>query len=304
MAADASVSLPNDWPIKIDIPPLGFDILVPNCAQSVEPYILLAEASTDVVEVRPRKGVTVDVLGLVRQVPDSLTQDCPNSKSSPLDLLLEDYLHGQDTIVFVRGAKAPAHATPAWISDLMSSITVPLPFPGHTFDNLIENFSLTDVHFSLPDPTAEPDTPEGQPKISATIKALIALPKELNLPIDVSHVRAKADVTYKGVKLGYLDLKKWQPANSTRENASEGQPPTLLVESSIKDAPLTVTNETVFTQVVQSLIFGNKGVHLGIKADVDVEVEAALGEFTIKKIPAEGKVFIKRTSTLILTSDT
>jgi len=41
----------------------------------------------------------------------------------------------------------------------LSSITVPVPFPGRSFENLIRSFSLLDVHFKLPDPTAEPDDP-------------------------------------------------------------------------------------------------------------------------------------------------
>ena len=293
MAADASLTLANRYPISVHIPPLGFDILVPNCDQSSEPYILLAEASTGWVDVLPKEDVSANVLGLIRKVPDSLIQTCPDSHSSPLDLLLEDYIHGHDTIIFIRGARAPLHATPGWISDLLSSVTIPLPFPGHSFDHLMKNFSLTDVHFSLPDPLASPDSPEGQPKISALIKALVGLPKEMDLPLNVSHVRAKADVLYKGDKLGYLDLKHWQAANSTRLNATEGDIPMLLVESAIKDAPLTITNDTIFTDLVQKLIFGGKSVSLGIRADVDVQVEAALGEFTIKRIPAQGKVFVK-----------
>ena len=46
--------------------------------------------------------------------------------------------------------------------------------------------------------------------------------------------------------------------------------------------------------MIQALVFGGKGIVLGIKADVDVETETALGKFVVRAIPAEGKVFVKR----------
>ena len=137
----------------------------------------------------------------------------------------------------------------------MSDVTVPVPFPGHTFGHLIKNFTMADVHFGLPDPFAEPDTPEAKPRISAIIKALVALPEEMNFNVSVGRVRANADVFYHGDKLGYLDLHKWQDANSTRIDSVKDDGPLLAVQSAIEDAPLTVTDEDVFTDVLNALLF-------------------------------------------------
>ncbi|KAI9850076.1 MAG: hypothetical protein M1838_006088 [Thelocarpon superellum] len=292
MAADASLTLRNRYPVKLAVPPLAFKILVPNCDEA-DPRISLAEALSDSITIEPYTDVQIDVTGIVRQLPDALTTACPDSQSSPLDLFLDGYLHGEDTTIFVRGADAPSNETPRWIAELLSSVTIPLPFPGHTFDNLIQQFSLANVHFSLPDPGAPSGSLEAQPTISATVKALINLPREMNFPIDVTHVRADADVYYHGDKLGRLDLRKWQSANSTRIDTPAGTMPGLLVQSNVEDAPLEVTDEDVFTKVVQALVFGGKVVMLGIKADVDVEVETALGELVVKQIPAEGQVAVK-----------
>jgi hypothetical protein len=282
MAADVSLSVTNDYPISLEIPPLGFDILVPNCASN-EPYILLADAITDKVVVEPYSDVKVDVGGIVRQLPETLTTICPNSDSSPLDLLLGDYIHGQDTTIFVRGSNAPSVDTPEWIIKILSSVTVPVPFPGHTFNNVIRNFSLTDAHFGLPDPSAEPGTPESNPSISGNIEVLAGLPKEMNFDINVSRVRADADVFYKGKKLGVLELKKWQAASSTR--VMEDDIPSIKIVSQIKDAPLNITDEDVFDDVVQALFFGGKPVILKVKALVDVEVGTVLGEFIVRDVP-------------------
>ena len=211
MAADASISLANDYPVRFDVPPLSFDILVPNCAPDEE-FLSLAQAETHEIQIRPKQSVDVDVSAIVRELPEALTNACPDSNSSPLDVLVANYLEGHDTTIYVRGSDVHSPGTPDWITELIHSVVVPLPLPGHPFGNLIRNFSLSDVHFSLPSPWAEEGTPESRPRVSALVKVLVALPKEMNFPLNVSQVRADADVYYHGSKLGRLDLHKWQDA--------------------------------------------------------------------------------------------
>ncbi|KAF2765271.1 hypothetical protein EJ03DRAFT_331089 [Teratosphaeria nubilosa] len=297
MAADVSLMVMNEYPVDFNVPPLAFSILVDNCEED-DPYIKLAYAETHELHILPKQEVELNVTGLVNHLPTILTQDCPGSNKSPLDFILGRYIHGEDNTVYVQGSSSDQLNTPQWITDLMADITVPVPIPGKTFGHLIKNFSLTDTHFSLPDPWAQPGTDNANPQISAKVKALVALPAEMNFNISVGRVRADADVFYKGKKLGKLDLRKWQKANSTRIEASEDDVPTLMVESSVKDAPLRITDQDVFTDVIQSLLFGKRGVVMDIRAEVDVEVETALGAVTAKKIPAEGRVPVKRTSPL------
>ncbi|KAI9828569.1 MAG: hypothetical protein M1819_006561 [Sarea resinae] len=291
MIVDVAITVENDYPVRLSIPPLGFEVLVPNCLPD-EPFILLAEATSLVLDIEPREDVNVSAAAIVRGLPETLTTACPNSHSSPLDLLLGKYIHGKETTIYIRGSDKSSAETPGWIADLLSSVTVPLPFPGHTFDNLIKNFSLADVHFSLPDPLADPDTPEASPRLSALVEATVGLPEEMNFEVDVSRVRADADVFYYGRKLGHLNLRKWQSANSSRVDSNETQP-ILKVRSVVKDAPLQITDDDVFAEVVQAMVFGGKGVVLGIKAEVDVDVESALGQFIVREISAEGQVIVK-----------
>ena len=291
MVAKASVSVMNDYPVKFDVPPLHFKILVPNCLPDDE-YLPLGDARTEIAHIVPKEYITVNVTGMIQQLPKSLTQACPGSNSSPLDSLLGDYLEGKATTIFVRGGSEQDPSTPSWITSLIKDTTVPLPLPGHPFDNLIRNFSLADVHFSMPDPFADPNTPASQPKISATVKALVGLPKEMNFNLDVDRVKADADVFYHGKKLGKLDLHKWQKARTSNVNDT-GKGPELLIESEVKNAPLLITDDDLFTEVIQALIFGGKGVVLGVKAAVDVHTVTALGEFIVREIPATGKVFVK-----------
>ena len=293
MAADVSLALTNEYPVKFTVPSLGFDILVQGCSPD-QPYLRLADATTEEIQVEPREDVEVQVAGFLQKLPETLLATCPQTQKSPLDVLLGEYIRGDVTTIYVRGSSSPSGTTPDWVTALIQDITVPVPFPGKSFDNLIRNFSLADVRFTLPDPSASPNTPEASPRISATVKALVGLPNEMNFPIDVSRVRADADVYYHEKKLGHLDLNKWQKANTTRIEAHDDVEASLAVESIVKNAPLKITDNDIFTGLIEDLIFGGKPVVLGVKADVDVETETALGKFVVQEIPAEGKVFVKR----------
>jgi hypothetical protein len=293
MAADVAISAFNKYPVKFNVPQLGFEILVPGCTAE-DGFIVFANATNNVIHVGPHQQVSAKARGVVRQLPDVLTTACPDTKTSPLDALLKDYMQGNDTTIFVRGAHSPSPDTPEWISELMQNVIVPVPFPGHSFDGLIREFALDKVHFGLPDPFADPDTPDSQPKISATIKALVNLPKEMNFDIDVTRIRAKADIYYKQKKLGYLDLHKWQKASSSRIEAHNATGPGLLIESAIDRAPLNITDSDVFSDVVEKIIFGDEPIILEAKALVDVETQTVLGRFVVRDLPAAGKVPVKR----------
>lgn len=293
MAVDVSVSVSNDYALQLAVPPLGFDILVPNCSPG-DPYILVADATTDFVDVQPQEAAIVDVHGLIHKLPAELTTACPGKKDSPLDVIVANYIQGLQTTIYIRGADAPSPDTPSWIVDLMKSMTVPVPVTGHDFGQLIQNFTMTNVHFSLPDPLAEPGTPESQPTVSALVTVLINLPKQMNFAVDIPRVRSNADVYYKGDKLGFLDLSEWQAANASRVNDTSSDHPLLLVTFDIEDGPLQVTDDDVFTEVVQALIFRQQPVTLSVNAVVDGEIKTALGQFVIHDIPAQGKIKVKR----------
>ena len=293
MAGDVSLRMSNNYPIRSTVPPLGFDIMIQACSPDL-PYIALAQATTEAIQIKPKQDIKAHVTGLIRRLPDTLTSACPNVQKSPLDLLVGEYIRGDKTTIYVRGADAPSTNTPGWVTDFMKSFVVPVDFPGKAFDNLIRNFSLADVHFGMPNPFSGPDSPDAQPRISATVKALVGLPEEMNFSVDIAHVRADADIFYHDRKLGHLDLRKWQKAKSKRIEALDDMEAGLAVSSIVKDAPLNITDDDLFARVIQALAFGSEKVVLGVKAIVDVETETVLGKLVVRDIPGEGKVFVKR----------
>lgn len=290
MGADVSLSLANNYPVALTIPPLSFDILVSNCADVDEPYIRLADATTGIIRVEPHTDVGVDVGGIVRELPQSLLQACPGSHKSPLDLLLGGYIHGNDSTLFIRGSTSPSPGTPEWIAALMASVTVPVPFPGHTFDKLIKNFSLTDTQFKFPGIFSDPDA---NPTISGNIIVVAGLPREMNFGINVTRVRATSDVLYRNKKLGELNLQKWQTAQSKRIESSDEENADLEIQSKINDAPLEVTDDEVLQDVLSEYFIGG-AIDFKIVALVDVELSTVLGEVVVKGLPAQGVVPVKR----------
>ncbi|CAI6338597.1 unnamed protein product [Periconia digitata] len=291
MGADASIVVTNDFPLRFDVPPVAVDVLVDGCTQA--DHITIGTAESQKLEIKPKTNLEVNVTGRVEKLPDSLTQVCPDSAKSPLDALLGDYMQGQDATIYVKCCKFPDPSTPKWAGDLLKDITVKVPFAGRDMGNLIKNFTMANVHFSLPDPFADEDSPDASPKISAIVKVNIGLPREMNFPLDVDRVNADADIYYEGKILGKLDLKKWQHANSTRIDAKGNEDSTLLVESDIKNAPIKIVDDDLFSKVVQALIFGSRPIMMDIEAKVGVKVNTPLGELAVKDIPAQGVVPVK-----------
>ncbi|KAK5947252.1 hypothetical protein PMZ80_001401 [Knufia obscura] len=274
--AFAKLTVKNDYPVRLDVPPMTFDVLLPDCEDD---YLLFATTTNEAIEIVPKRNISVKATGYMTQLPTSLTKACPGSSKSPLDTFIASYMQGKDATVYIRGGKQTPE-TPAWIGKLLQDTVVPVPLPVRPFDNMVKNFSMTNVHFSLP------ASPEGRPIISATVGVLVGLPKDMNFDIDVNRIRADGAIYYEGKEMGKLDLRKWQEA---RSHKSDGD---LLVESEVVNAPLEITDEDVFAKVIQKMIFEHKGVALDMKSVVDVDATTALGSFVISGIPSKGSIHV------------
>jgi len=293
LKAEATLQVNNDYPLDFVMPSLNFEIFVDSCSPN-EPYIKLADAQTPSVHLEPKKDLNMKVAGFIRNLPDAVLKVCPKSQMSPLDSILGDYIQGDDTTVYVRGSHTPSKETPKWMADLMSQLTIALPFPGHAFGHLVKDFQLQNVHFELPDPSGDSSSIKITPKVSADVRALVIVPEEMNFPIEVHRFKAAADVFYHEKKLGYLDLDEWRSAKSNPvKNTTTGHED-LEVISRMNKVPLTITDNDVFVEVVQGLIHDKDTLRLSVKADVDVAMKTSLGEFVVRGIPTEGKVPIKR----------
>ncbi|KAK2875371.1 hypothetical protein FQN49_001642 [Arthroderma sp. PD_2] len=289
--ADVSVAISNRYPVHLTLPPVQFNILVPSCDPNGA-YIMVANATTDSVNIEPREPVTISMHGFAPKVPEELTSNCPGTTTSPLDLLISKYIRGLVTTIYVRGGLT-SPTIPQWLQELLNSVTVPLPFTSPGFSRLIKRFLMKNVHFYLPDPFAEPNTPEALPKVSALVQAIVAMPRQLDVPVNVSRVRTIADVFYHDHKLGIIDIKEWQNATVRRAVDDLDGKPTMIVEFDIQKAPLQVTDEDLLSEILQKMMFERQNIPLRVDAHVDAELKSALGEFIVKDIPSGGNIIVK-----------
>ena len=90
----------DDFPVRLDVPPVSVDVLVDGCTPSE--HITLGTAESAMLEVKPHTDLEVNVTGRVEKLPDSLTQVCPDSAKSPLDAFIGDYMQGEDATIYIK----------------------------------------------------------------------------------------------------------------------------------------------------------------------------------------------------------
>lgn len=287
IGANVTITAFNEYPVGLSVPPMGFEVLVPDCDAS-KPFIVIGSARSLTIDVKPNENVTAQGTGLIRKIPDALIRTCPDSKLSPLDEFVEHYLKGENATVYIRGKKETSEV-PDWLGDIFESVTVPITLPGQSFDDFIRNLTLTDVDFKFPSPFAGPNDPAGKPRVSGVVEVLAILPQGFNVDVSVDSLRSIGDLIYKGEKFGVLNLRKWTSAKSQKIN-DQGNEDLLKITSKVVDAPIDITNNGVFSDLMSEMLFGGDEILLDVHAKVDAKVGTVLGPLTLKQVPANGQI--------------
>lgn len=296
VGANASIVLHNDYPLGLDLPSFGLDLFLPGCSPSAA-KIQLAHATTGPTRVRPGAEVVAEVAAVVRDIPEPLTRDCPQSRQSPLDKLVQGLLQGKGSRLYLRAAEAANPGIPAWLASLLGKTMIPIDVPGQPMDDLIRNFSLTDVSFKLPSPFDDPNDPRNKPRVSGTMRVEAALPAQLKANISVDGIAADGNLSFQQRKFGELRLQHWQQANSTvLPGRGSHEKDVIVISSRVVDAPLDITDSAVFAALVQSLLLGGDGIILDVDALVDAQLAMVLGKIVLKGVPAHGRVPVERPS--------
>lgn len=274
----------NEYPVSLTVPRVGFEVLISGCTPN-DSKIAVGTGMSSTIEVEPNTDIVAEASGLISKLPQKLTQACPVSELSPLDEFIKHYLGGEDAQIFVRGKQPSDSELPEWLGEILESVTVPVDFPGSSFDNLLRNFSLTNVDFSLPSVFE----PEGKPRVSGTVVAVAALPEGVDVDLNVESIRSQGNLFYKDKKFGELNLRKWQKAASQKLDADTKE--TLIeITSHVKNAPIDITDNDIFSSLASEYLFGSDNIIIDARAKLDVKIDTVLGPLVIKDIPAEGKV--------------
>ncbi|KAI0999603.1 hypothetical protein K3495_g8596 [Podosphaera aphanis] len=288
ITANVSISVENKYPVELNIPAIWFEILIPDCDRN--DLIKVENIIVNPNHVYPYQRAIFEAGTVIRDLAKPILQTCPGHGSSPLEIILNDFIHQKNVTVFIRGSKSSESQLPGWISRIISNITVPVSFPGQTLDGVIKNFSITDTKFSPPDIFADPGSEEADPHISGRIEATVHLPKSINFNFNVSKARATSQVFYKQQKLGDLNIMEWQEAESKLLEDRDVTGLEIKIWTYIENARLKITDRSVFSRLFEALLLEGNTVTLEIKALVDIQVSTVLGEFVTKKLPAEGSI--------------
>jgi hypothetical protein len=89
-------------------------------------------------------------------------------------------------------------------------------------------------------------------------------------------------------------MEDWNTANSTRVTINNEV--MMNITSRVENVPLEVTDNDVFTDILQKMFFGDGDILLSVEASVDVQVGTVLGHVDLKGIPANGTIPVKSSS--------
>ncbi|ORY83095.1 hypothetical protein BCR37DRAFT_392454 [Protomyces lactucae-debilis] len=261
-------------PFDITVPSVSVDVLIDGCNNQ---KILLATGHNAPLDLDSHaKTIQLKALGSVGHLPKQATEPCPNHQPSPLDRLMQLYLAGNDTRVYVRGS-SPTQGDASWLQQVLSRITIPVDLPGSQSDQLARDIELADVKFNVGGFFRQE-----KPKISGNVNAVIDVPAGIHVKVDVKGVKILADLIYKGKKFATFESPDWAPASS-----SFIKPTALKVQAQLRDAPVTITDNDVFTSVVSALIGGN--ALLDVSGVADVRVSTGLGNLEPHGLPLVAK---------------
>ena len=277
IAGSASLLVDMRLPIDATIPPMTFDLAIDGCNQE---KIVLAQAANEIFTVSSTSPtIKLDGIAQCPYIPKLAMEKCKASGQSPLDRVVQQYLTGNSTTVIVSGAARSFDGKLSWIQDLFQHINVPITIPGNKNDQLARDIELLDLKFNLPSIIGGGSS---KPKISGRIRGTIDIPKEINVAVKVKSVHVLADLIYKGKKFAYIESPGWSPATSDFPKPGEMQ-----VQVVLKDAPVTITNQDVFSTIISQLFGGN--VLVDVAGDADIRVSTGLGELEAHKLPIEAK---------------
>lgn len=297
LTISARAAVPNIIPdVNASIPfGLPFSISIPG-ADSEQ---FLAEVVTKPVSLNPHVDINVEMTG---QIVADL-----QSTAAPLSGFLQNYLHGLDNPILVRGlAKLPLFAPsytppPQWLLASLPSLSLPLSFPGpQPPPQVIKSVSIEHMRIS---------ESGGKMLASGVVIAEVELPEDLaGIDIDVSAVQPDVLVfdgpapdddggeDFPPRAFGHIHPNETLPATTEKAN-DPLHPHRLVVRAPLTDVPLDILpgRDGVLSGFVSKVIFKG-GAEAGIKgsASVRASLSGVNGNLRLNDLPVTGLCWVGR----------
>ena len=263
----------------------------------------MAEVLTSPVHIQPRPRIDIAMSG---RVLANLSKG--DSHDSPLSQFLQNYMHGLDNPITVRGLSSlpryshSVQSPPSWLLAGLPSLSLSLVFPGPSPPPRIIQ-TVTIEHMRLTERA-------GKMRASGTVVAEIELPPGMQA-VTVNVVEVLPDVlVYDGLAGDEEPDAKDPPPrafghilpedflDSTTEPSSDpDHPHRMVVRAPLQDVPLDVLpgRDAVLSDFVGKVVFKG-GAQAGVKgtASVRVEIVGVEGRVRLDNLPVKGEFWVGR----------
>ncbi|KAI5970732.1 hypothetical protein CANMA_000151 [Candida margitis] len=284
----AQLEVPNQLGISLNVPPLQWDLLFDDCDAHL---VKVGSWRTLPTRVDASKGITVDVEGVVEDVPGRLMDECENSSLSPINSLVQQYLR-EEPIKFylhlnekqsVDGVSQDLH----WLFDTLkrmppAELAVTLP-RIHIMSN---NFSINSCDLAMNHTDARSEKEDSHRVLPGNIKSNCSIeavnPTSLNVDID----RFKCNVS-----LGMKDKTLMQAWSRDFVLLHSTQSKELVhVDVNVSDLDVDVIDPVYFGKVFNNVI--NKE-ETGLVTNSDIYVNISLANVEIS-LPVIGNATLQK----------
>lgn len=209
---------------------------------------------------------------------------------SDVSAFLQNYLHGLDNPIVVDGMSRLA-GTPSWILDLLSTISVPLLFPGpRPPPQVIHSVTIERMRIS---------ESAGKMRASGLVIAQIDLPAGMKVKVDVQGVLPDVIIydgpVSEGRAFGHIRPDSF--LNSTTAPSDDPfNPDRLVVRAPIEGVPVDILpgKDRILSDFVSKIVFKG-GALAGINGNASVEA-AIIGIDTVRlnDLPVRGETWVGR----------
>ncbi|WWD22810.1 hypothetical protein CI109_107304 [Kwoniella shandongensis] len=305
LTISAMATLPNfAHGLNASIPfSLPFAVGLPVCGSAVSK---MAEVITDPVIISPES--TVIELQMSGVVTANLSDESAGSNgTSPLSQFLQNYLHGKDSPITVRGLSnlpvfTPREALhpPTWLLSTLPSLSLPLSFPGpRPPPKIIQSVTIEHMRIS---------ESAGKMKASGTVIAQVELPHDMQ-DVELEVVEVRPDVlVYDGPAseddededeiplraFGHIHPDDFL-LSTTSPSADPNFPHRLIVRAPLSDVDLDILpgRDKILSDFVSKVIFKG-GAQAGVKgtASVKVELKGVHGRVRLDDLPVRGDFWV------------
>jgi hypothetical protein len=265
----------------------------------------MAEVLTEPFMIHPSHHINLTMSG---RILANLSRESAADHDSPLSVFLQKYLHGLDNPIIVTGmSRIPLFANvsekpPSWLLQGLSSLTLPLIFPGpRPPPRIIQSVTIEHMRIS---------ERAGKMRASGTVVAEIELPPAMQtVQVDVMEVLPDV-LVYDGLAgdeeadpndpppraFGHICPEEFLDAITERSRDPE-HPHRLIVSAPLTDVPLEVLpgRDTIFREFVSKVVFRG-GAQAGVKgiASVRVELVGVNGRVRLDNLPVKGEFWVGR----------